>query len=66
MTNRTRLGRISEKRGDTLVGTIERTYKVDLGYRSDAKLETVLKDMGAPSLSKLVKMVRATRERQGK
>ncbi len=45
-----------QKRGDTLVKTIERKYGVDLGYRSDAQLHTVLKKEGLPSLSKLLKM----------
>ena len=47
---------IHKKRGDTLVGTIEKQYGVDLGHRSDKKLATVLKETGAPSLSKLLKM----------
>ncbi|MEK7092825.1 MAG: hypothetical protein AAB907_04330 [Patescibacteria group bacterium] len=49
---------IHQKRSDTLVKTIERKYGVDLGYRSDAKLHTVLKKEGLPSLSKLLKMTR--------
>ena len=36
--------------------TIEKKYGVDLGYRSDAQLHTVLKKEGVPSLSKLLKM----------
>lgn len=51
---------LRKKRGDTLVKTIERKYNVDLGYRSDAKLSTVLKEKGASSLSKLLKMADAT------
>ncbi|HUZ61762.1 MAG TPA: hypothetical protein VMU83_23490 [Hanamia sp.] len=47
---------IHKKRGDTLVKTIEKKYGVDLGYRSDAQLHTVLKKEGLPSLSKLLKM----------
>ena len=47
---------IHQKRGDTLVKTIEKKYGVDLGYRSDAKLHTVLRESGVPSLSKLLKM----------
>lgn len=47
---------IRQKRADTLVKTIERKYGVDLGYRSDAQLHTVLKKEGLPSLSKLLKM----------
>lgn len=50
-----------KKRGDTLVKTIEREYKVDLGYRSDAKLSTVLKKEGHSSLSKLLKMAERTK-----
>ncbi len=48
---------IRQKRGDTLVKTIEKKYGVELGYRSDAKLHTVLREAGVPSLSKLLKMV---------
>ena len=47
-----------KKRGDTLVKTIEKKYGVDLEYRSDAQLHTVLKKEGVPSLSKLLKMTR--------
>lgn len=50
--------KIRKKRGDTLVKTIEKKYGVDLGYRSDAKLQTVLKETGAPSMSKLLDMTR--------
>lgn len=50
---------LPKKRGDTLVKTIEKKYGVDLGYRSDAQLHTVLKNEGLPSLSKLLKMTRA-------
>jgi ribonuclease HII len=52
---------LPKKRGDTLVKTIEKKYGVDLGYRSDAQLHTVLKKEGLPSLSKLLKMTRAGR-----
>jgi hypothetical protein len=47
---------IRQKRNDTLVKTIEKKYGVDLGYRSDAQLHTVLQREGLPSLSKLLKM----------
>lgn len=47
---------IHQKRGDTLVKTIEQKYGVDLRHRSDAQLHTVLKNEGLPSLSKLLKM----------
>ncbi len=51
---------IRQKRSDTLVKTIEKKYGVDLGYRSDAKLHTVLKEAGVPSLSKLLKIAHKT------
>jgi len=47
---------IHRKRSDTLVKTIEKKYGVDLNYRSDAQLHTVLKKEGLPSLSRLLKM----------
>lgn len=47
---------IHKKRSDTLVKTIEKKYGVDLGYHSDAKLHTILKNEGVPSLSRLLKM----------
>ncbi len=47
---------IHRKRSDTLVKTIEKKYGVDLGYRSDTQLHTVLKKEGLPSLSRLLKM----------
>lgn len=55
---------IRQKRGDTLVGTIEKQYKVDLGHRSDKKLSTVLKETGAPSLSKLLKMADSSKKKK--
>lgn len=55
---------LRKKRGDTLVKTIERKYRVDLGYRSDAKLSTVLKETGASSLSKLLQMADATQSKK--
>ena len=49
-------GRISEKHGNTLVGTLRETYGSDFlpGVRSDAKLETIRERTGK-SLSELVK-----------
>jgi len=55
---KTTSGKVRQKRGDTLVGTVEKKYGVDLDYRSDAQLHTVLKKEGVPSLSKLLKMAR--------
>lgn len=54
---------IRQKRGDTLVKTIERKYNINLGYRSDKKLSNVLKETGATSLSKLIKMVDETKRK---
>ncbi|MFA4830965.1 MAG: hypothetical protein WC862_00780 [Patescibacteria group bacterium] len=53
--------KIRKKRSDTLVKTIERKYNVDLGYRSDTELHTVLKKRGVPSLSKLLEMTKSKR-----
>jgi hypothetical protein len=49
-------GRISEKHGNTLVGTLRETYGPGFlpGVRSDAKLETI-RDRTGKSLSELVK-----------
>lgn len=54
---RDRDGEIRHKRSDTLIGTVRKEYgdQVASGYRSDAKLGTVLKGEGVPSLSKLLK-----------
>lgn len=52
------MSKIRSKRGDTLVKNIEKKYGVDLGYRSDTQLHTVLKKEGLPSLSKLLKMTK--------
>jgi hypothetical protein len=48
-------GRISEKHGNTLVGTLRETYGPDFlpGVRSDAKLETIRERTGQ-SLTELV------------
>jgi hypothetical protein len=50
-------GEIRHKRSDTLVGTLRDTYGSDFakGYRSDAKLGTVLDREGADTLSDLLK-----------
>ncbi len=50
-------GQISHKHGNTQVGTLRETYGDDFakGTRSDAKLSTVLKNSGAPSLSQYIK-----------
>lgn len=50
-------GEIRHKRVDTLVGTLRDTYGPDFakGYRSDAKLGTVLDREGVNTLSDLLK-----------
>ncbi len=50
-------GEIRHKRSDTKVGTLRDTYGGNFapGFRSDAKLGTVLKETGKKSLSDLVK-----------
>jgi hypothetical protein len=50
-------GEIRQKRNDTLVGTLRRTYGPDFaeGYRADAKLETVLREERVSTLSQLLK-----------
>ena len=50
-------GEIRHKRSDTLVGTLRDTYGEDFakGYRSDAKLGTVLDRERALTLSDLLK-----------
>lgn len=42
------------KRGDTLVGTIEAQYGINLNSRSDARLDNLLADRGFDSLSQLL------------
>jgi len=50
-------GRISEKHGNTQVGTLRETYGPDFapGWRSDAHLSTVLKESGVETLSQYLK-----------
>jgi hypothetical protein len=49
-------GEIRQKRGDTLVGTLRKTYGPDFapGVRSDTRLDTVRKRAGGESLTKIV------------
>lgn len=49
-------GEIRQKRGDTLVGTLRKTYGADFaqGVRSDARLDT-LRDRYGESLTQIVK-----------
>jgi hypothetical protein len=50
-------GSIREKRGDTLVGTLRAIYGDDVapGRRADMRLDTLLEEEGAKSLSHLLK-----------
>jgi antitoxin HigA-1 len=50
-------GEICHMRGDTLIGTLRKTYGADFakGYRSDARLGSVLKKERAGTLSSLIK-----------
>jgi hypothetical protein len=50
---RTHDGTLREKRGDTLVRTIEEQYHVDFGVRGDMQLETLRQRTGM-SLSELL------------
>lgn len=57
MKNKISSGQFQRKRGDTLIRTIEKDYKVDFGVRGDKRLSTYLKENGLPSLSKALKKV---------
>jgi hypothetical protein len=47
-------GQLRQKRGDTRVGTIEEQYNIDLGVRSDTKLETLWQRLGVNSIEDLI------------
>jgi hypothetical protein len=55
-------GEIRQKRGDTLVKTLRKTYGDDFasGVRSDARLDTLRNRLGGESLSKILKHKRGT------
>jgi hypothetical protein len=50
-------GRVEKKHGNTLVGTLRGTYGESFaeGFRTDAKLSTVLQRTGYESLTQMVK-----------
>jgi len=47
-------GPLRQKRGDTLVGTIEEQYHVNLNRRSDMKLETLRKELGVTGIDEII------------
>lgn len=51
-------GAFRKKRGDTHVGTLEKTYGVDFGVRSDMHLDTLRKQLGVRSVDDLLRIVR--------
>jgi hypothetical protein len=59
-TNRTRdaNGELRRKRGDTLVGNVEREYGVDFGVRSDMRLDTLRTQTGLTSIEDLLRNAR--------
>jgi len=57
--SRTSRGRFRKKRGDILVGQLEKEYGVDFGVRSDMKLETYLEKEGFPSMSKVLQKLKS-------
>jgi len=59
-TDRTRddNGELRQKRGDTLVGNIEREYGVDFGVRSDMRLDTLRDQTGLTSIEDLLRDAR--------
>ena len=48
-------GRLRDTRDDKHVGTLEKQYNRDFGVRSDMHVDTLLKQTGFPSVSKLIK-----------
>lgn len=52
--SRNESGPLREKRGDTHVKTIEKTYDRDFGVRGDMHLDTLLQREGVQSLHELV------------
>lgn len=47
-------GQLRQKRSDTLIGTIEKQYGVDLNVRSDMELGNYLKENNIASLNDLL------------
>ena len=47
-------GRLRQKRADTHIGTIENEYDIDLGVRSDMRLDTYRQKTGLNSIEEIV------------
>ena len=54
-------GELRQKRGDTLVGNIEREYDVDFDVRSDMRLDTLRQRTGLTSIEDLLKSARGNK-----
>lgn len=52
--SRNETGELRQKRGDTLAGTIEQKYGVDLGVRSDCRLDTLRERTGETSIQGII------------
>lgn len=55
MRSRNENGRYRQKRGDALVGNLEKKYGSDVGVRSDMKLESLRKTFDEQSLTPIFK-----------
>jgi hypothetical protein len=53
--SRNETGELRQKRGDTLAGTIEQKYGVDLGVRSDCRLDTLRERTGETSIRGIIR-----------
>lgn len=51
---RTKKGLLRDKRDDTHISTVEKTYNIDLGVRDDMNLGTYLKKHKIKSLNDLI------------
>lgn len=52
--SRNQRGPLRAKRGDTHIGTIEKRYGIDLGVRSDMRLDTYLQKNNKESLNDVI------------
>lgn len=48
-------GQLRQRRGDTHAGTIEQEYGVDLGVRSDTRLDTLRQRTGETSIADIIR-----------